>query len=36
VDKEYKNKLYVLVNRLRDKYNLSSSYMKPMREKLKS
>ena len=34
-DKEYKNKLYVMVNRLRDKYNLSSSYMKPMREKLK-
>ena len=34
-DKEYKNKLYVMVNRLRDKYSLPSSYMKPMREKLK-
>lgn len=34
-DKEYKDKLYVMVNRLRDKYNLSSSYMKPMREKMK-
>lgn len=34
-DKEYKNRLYVMVNRLREKYNLSSSYMKPMREKLK-
>lgn len=34
-EKEYKNSLYEMVNRLRDKYNLSSSYMKPMREKLK-
>jgi DNA repair photolyase len=33
--KEYKNSLYVVVNRLRDKYGLSSSYMKPMREKLR-
>lgn len=33
-DKEYKNKLYEMVNRLRDKYNISSSYMKPLREKL--
>jgi len=32
--KEYKNELYKMVNRLRDKYNLSSSYTKPMREKL--
>ncbi len=34
-DKSYKNNLYETVNRLRDSYNLSSSYMKPMREKLK-
>ena len=34
-DKEYKTGLYEKVNRLRDKYNLSSSYMKPMREKLR-
>lgn len=34
-DKEYKNRLYEMVNRLREKYSLSSSYMKPMREKLK-
>lgn len=34
-DKEYKNKLYRMINRLRDKYGLSSSYMKPMKEKLK-
>lgn len=33
--KEYKNKLYVMVNELRDKYSLSSSYSKPMKEKLK-
>ncbi len=33
--KEYKSNLYVMVNRLRDKYQLSSSYMKVMREKLK-
>ena len=33
--KEYKDKLYAMVNRLRDKYQLSKSYMKPMREKLK-
>lgn len=32
--KDYKNGLYNMVNRLRDKYGLSSSYMKPMREKL--
>ncbi len=35
-DKSYKNSLYEIVNRLRDSYNLSSSYMKPMREKLKT
>ncbi len=35
-DKTYKNSLYEIVNRLRDSYNLSSSYMKPMREKLKT
>ena len=34
-DKGYKNKLYLMVNRLRDKYHLSSSYMKPMKEKQK-
>jgi DNA repair photolyase len=34
-DKEYKNRLYEMVNPLREKYCLSSSYMKPMREKLK-
>lgn len=33
-DKEYKNELYQIVNALRDKYDLSSSYMKPMREKM--
>ena len=33
-DKEYKNRLYQVVNALRDKYNLSGSYMKPMLEKL--
>ncbi len=34
-DKEYKNSLYKTVNELREKYNLSSSYTKPMKEKLK-
>ncbi len=34
-DKAYKSELYRLVNRLRDKYKLTGSYMKPMREKLK-
>ncbi len=33
-DKEYKDSLYKTVNRLRDKYNLSGSYSKPMKEKL--
>lgn len=33
-DKEYKNQLYKLVNELRDKYSLSSSYSKSMEEKL--
>jgi len=33
--KDYKEKLYRVVNRLRDKYSLSKSYMKPMREKLR-
>lgn len=33
-DKAYKNTLYEMVNRLRDKYSLSSSYTKPMKEKL--
>lgn len=34
-DKEYKNNLYEMVNRLRDKYELPKSYMKPMRDRLK-
>jgi len=33
--KEYKDQLYVMVNELKNKYNLSSSYTKPMKEKLK-
>lgn len=33
-NKEYKNKLYVMINELREKYNLSSSYIKPMKLKL--
>ncbi|WP_346913207.1 radical SAM protein [Clostridium sp.] len=33
-DKEYKNNLYKTVNALREKYGLSSSYSKPMKEKL--
>lgn len=33
-DKEYKNQLYSMVNELRDKYELSSSYTNPMKEKL--
>ncbi|MTI96978.1 MAG: radical SAM protein [Firmicutes bacterium] len=32
--KDYKTDLYEMVNRLRDKYRLSKSYMAPMREKL--
>lgn len=35
-DKEYKNKLYLMVNELKAKYNLSGSYSKPMKEKLKA
>lgn len=34
-DKSYKNQLYEMVNRLRDKYGLSNSYIKPMKEKLR-
>ena len=34
-DKEYKNSLYKVVNELREKYSLSSSYTKPMKEKLR-
>lgn len=34
-DKEYKNELYKMVNELKEKYKLSSSYSKPMKEKLK-
>lgn len=33
--KEYKDKLYLMVNELKAKYNLSGSYSKPMKEKLK-
>jgi len=33
-DKDYKTGLYEIVNRLRNKYRLSSSYAKPMKEKL--
>ncbi|MFV3059393.1 hypothetical protein [Clostridium botulinum] len=32
--KEYKEKSYLAVNELRDKYNLSSSYTKAMKEKM--
>ena len=35
-DKNYKNQLYSIVNPLREKYSLSGSYMKPMRERLNS
>jgi DNA repair photolyase len=31
---EYKDKLYVIVNKLKDKYGLSSSYSKPMKDKM--
>ena len=31
---EYKTRLYAMVNRLREKYQLSSSYIKPMRVRL--
>lgn len=34
VDKEYKEALYQRVNQLRDQYGLSSSYTKPIKEKL--
>jgi DNA repair photolyase len=33
-DKNYKNQLYGVVNPLREKYCLSASYMKPMRERI--
>jgi len=33
--KEYKDKLYLMVNELKDKYKLSSSYSKPMKDKMK-
>ncbi len=32
--KEYKDKLYIMVNKLKDKHRLSSSYSKPMKEKM--
>lgn len=34
-DKRYKNNLYKILNELRDKYSLSSSYSKQMKEKLR-
>ena len=33
-DKEYKDQLYLMVNELKAKYNLSSSYSKPMKDKM--
>jgi DNA repair photolyase len=33
--KEYKDRLYLMVNELRDRYGISSSYTRPMKEKLK-
>ncbi|MCY6958393.1 SPL family radical SAM protein [Clostridium brassicae] len=33
-NKEYKDKLYTMVNELKDKYNFSGSYSKPMKDKL--
>lgn len=33
-DKEYKNRLYLMVNELRDHYGISSSYSKLMKEKM--
>lgn len=33
-DKGYKTELYRMINRLRDTYNVPTSYMKPMRERL--
>lgn len=32
--KEYKDSLYKMINELREKYHLSSSYIKPMKEKM--
>lgn len=34
-DKEYKNQLYLMVNELRDRYDISSNYTRPMKEKMK-
>ncbi|OJT71857.1 radical SAM protein, partial [Clostridioides difficile] len=36
LNREYKNQLYKMVNELRYKYSLSSSYSKIMKEKLKT
>ncbi len=33
-DKTYKTELYVMVNEIKAKHNLSSSYSKPMKEKM--
>ncbi len=34
VDKEYKDKFYLMYNSLKEKHNLSTAYIKPMRERL--
>ena len=34
--KEYKDELYAMVNQIKEKYNLSSSYSKPLKEKLRN
>ena len=33
-EKDYKNQLYIMVNELRARYGISSSYAKPMKEKM--
>jgi len=33
-EKDYKNQLYIMVNELRDRYGISSSYAKPMKDKM--
>lgn len=33
-DKAYKNQLYIMINELRERYGLSNSYAKPMKEKM--
>ena len=34
--KEYKDEIYAMVNQIKEKYNLSSSYSKPLKEKLRN